>query len=117
MWRMLQHDEPEDFVIATGTSYRVRSIVQFAFDHAALDWEKHVAYDDRYERAVDPRPRRCPTEVKALVGDACKARELLGWKAETLAPELARVMVGGRPEPLRGRTSAIVYASPCSRST
>jgi GDPmannose 4,6-dehydratase len=84
MWRMLQHHEPTDFVLATGVGYSVREFAKFAFDHAELDWEKHVQYDDRYER---------PTEVDALVGDASKANDLLGWKADTLAPELARKMV------------------------
>jgi GDPmannose 4,6-dehydratase len=84
MWRMLQHDEPSDFVLATGTGYTVRDFAQFAFDHAGLDWEKHVRYDADYER---------PTEVDALIGDASKAEALLGWKAQTRAPELARVMV------------------------
>jgi GDPmannose 4,6-dehydratase len=108
MWRMLQHDEPEDFVIATGTSYSVRDFVQFAFDHAGLAWEKHVRYDPRYER---------PTEVEVLIGDASKTEKLLGWKPQVLAPELARIMVDadveqlnaeidGRKAELRGRCLA-----------
>jgi len=84
MWRMLQEDEPEDFVIATGTNYSVRDFLQFAFEHAGLDWETHLRHDDRYER---------PSEVDALIGDASKAQDLLGWKAETHAPDLARLMV------------------------
>jgi GDPmannose 4,6-dehydratase len=84
MWRMLQHDEPLDFVMATGAGYSVRDFVQFSFEHAGLDWEKYVKHDDRYER---------PTEVDALIGDAAKAQDVLGWKAATLAPELARIMV------------------------
>jgi GDPmannose 4,6-dehydratase len=84
MWRMLQHDEPTDFVLATGVGYTVRDFCQFAFDHAGLDWEKYVRYDDRYER---------PTEVDALIGDASKAQQRLGWKASVLAPELARIML------------------------
>ncbi|WP_406475389.1 GDP-mannose 4,6-dehydratase [Streptomyces sp. NBC_01615] len=84
MWRMLQHEEPTDFVLATGSGYTVRDFCQFAFDHVGLDWEKYVNYDDRYER---------PTEVDALIGDAAKAQDLLGWKARTLAPELSRLMV------------------------
>lgn len=62
----------------------MRDFCQFAFDHVGLDWEKYVNYDDRYER---------PTEVDALIGDAAKAQDLLGWKARTLAPELSRLMV------------------------
>jgi GDPmannose 4,6-dehydratase len=84
MWRMLQHEDPTDFVLATGVGYTVREFAQFAFDHAGLDWDKYVRYDDRYER---------PAEVDALVGDPSKAQELLGWKAETHTPELARLMV------------------------
>ena len=84
MWRMLQHDEPSDFVVATGTSYTVRDFLQFAFDHAGLDWEKHVKFDDRNLR---------PTEVDSLIGDPAKAATLLGWKPQVLTPELARIMV------------------------
>lgn len=84
MWLMLQHEEPTDFVVATGTSYTVRDFLQFTFEHAGLDWEKHVKYDDRYLR---------PTEVDSLVGDPSKAARLLGWKAEILPPELAKIMV------------------------
>ena len=84
MWRTLQHDEPSDYVVATGTSYTVRDFLQFAFDHAGLDWEKHVKFDDRYLR---------PTEVDSLIGDPAKAATLLGWKPQVLPPELARIMV------------------------
>lgn len=86
IWRMLQHDEPTDFVLATGVGHTVRDFAQVAFEHAGLDWEKHVRYDEAYER---------PTEVDALIGDASKAKEMLGWKAQTYAPELARIMVDG----------------------
>lgn len=84
MWRMLQADEPDDFVLATGMPYRVRDFVEAAFDHAGLDYEKYVRFDDRYLR---------PTEVDSLIGDASKAMEKLGWKAQIHAPELARIMV------------------------
>jgi GDPmannose 4,6-dehydratase len=84
MWRMLQQDEPTDFVLATGSGYTVRDFCQFAFEHAGLDWEKYVKHDPRYER---------PSEVDALIGDPSKAHDLLGWKAEKHAPELARIMV------------------------
>ena len=84
MWLMLQADEPDDFVVATGTAYSVRDFVQFSFDHVGLDWEKYVKYDDRYER---------PTEVDALIGDSSKAASVLGWKAKVLTPELATLMV------------------------
>jgi len=84
MWRMLQFDEPTDFVVATGTSYTVRDFLRFTFQHAGLDWEKHVKFDDRYLR---------PTEVDSLIGDPSKASELLHWMPEVLAPELAGIMV------------------------
>ena len=84
MWRMLQADEPGDYVVATGTSYSVGDFVRMAFEHAGLDWEKHVKFDPRYLR---------PTEVDDLIGDASKARELLGWQAQTYTPELVRIMV------------------------
>ena len=84
MWRMLQHDTPADYVIATGTSYSVRDFVSLAFDHVGLDWEKYVDHDRRYER---------PTEVDSLIGDASKAATDLGWKAQVHVPELVRIMV------------------------
>ena len=84
MWRMLQADEPGDYVVATGTSYSVGDFVRMAFEHAGLDWEKHVKFDPRYLR---------PTEVDDLIGDASKAKELLGWQAQTYTPELVKIMV------------------------
>jgi GDPmannose 4,6-dehydratase len=84
MWRMLQHPEPEDFVIATNTAYTVRDFVELAFEHAGLDWREHVRHDPRYER---------PTEVDALIGDATKAKTLLDWEPTVRTPELARIMV------------------------
>ena len=84
MWLMLQADEPDDFVVATGTAYSVRDFVQFSFEHVGLDWKKYVKYDERYER---------PTEVDALLGESSKAESVLGWKAKVLTPELATIMV------------------------
>lgn len=84
MWMMLQQDDPRDYVVATGSAYSVRDFVQFAFDHAGLDWEKHVRFDERYLR---------PTEVDALIGDASVAKSVLGWAAEVHTPDLARIMV------------------------
>jgi GDPmannose 4,6-dehydratase len=84
MWRMLQHDTPQDFVLATGTAYSVKDFVRMAFDHAELDWEKYVKYDERYER---------PTEVDALIGDASKAERELGWVPKVLPPDLVKIMV------------------------
>jgi GDPmannose 4,6-dehydratase len=84
MWRMLQHDTPADYVIATGTSYSVRDFVSLAFEHVGLDWAKYVDHDQRYER---------PTEVDSLIGDASRAATDLGWKAQVHVPELVRIMV------------------------
>lgn len=84
MWRMLQADEPDDFVIATGTSFTVRDFLQFCFERVGLEWEKYVRLDERYLR---------PTEVDNLIGDASKAASTLDWKPQTLTPDLARLMV------------------------
>lgn len=84
MWLMLQADEPDDFVIATGSEYSVKDFLQFAFAHVGLDWEKYVKFDPRYLR---------PTEVDALVGDPSKAQKILGWTPRVLPPELAAIMV------------------------
>ena len=84
MWRMLQADEPDDYVVATGTSYSVGDFVRMAFEHVGLEWEKYVKFDPRYLR---------PTEVDDLIGDASKAREVLGWQASVLPPELVGIMV------------------------
>ncbi len=91
MWRMLQHDEPSDYVLATGTGRTVREFCDAAFTHAGLDWQEFVTYDKEYER---------PTEVDALIGDATKAHEVLGWTARTHADELARLMVDADIEQL-----------------
>lgn len=91
MWLMLQTDEPDDFVIATGTSYTVRDFVEISFEHVGLDWEKYVKFDPRYLR---------PTEVDNLIGDASKAEQVLGWKPKVLTPELARIMVDADRERL-----------------
>nr|WP_202888155.1 GDP-mannose 4,6-dehydratase [Kribbella solani] len=96
MWRMLQHDTPADYVIATGTSYSVRDFVELAFEHVGLDWEKYVDHDQRYER---------PTEVDSLIGDASKATTELGWKAQVHVPELVRIMVDADLAQLTGEDS------------
>lgn len=91
MWRMLQVDEPDDFVLATGGNFTVRNFLETAFSHAGLNWEEHVKFDERYLR---------PTEVDALVGDASKAQEKLGWKATVDTEQLARIMVDADIEAL-----------------
>ena len=84
MWLMLQQEDPDDYVIATGQCHSVRDFLIEAFGYLDLDWEDHVRLDPRYLR---------PTEVTILKGDATKARDLLGWKPEVMMPELARLMV------------------------
>ena len=91
MWRILQADEPDDYVFATGIGISVREFVTIAFDHAGLDWEKYVKFDDNYLR---------PTEVDALRGDASKAHIQLGWKPTVDGRELARLMVDADIEAL-----------------
>jgi len=83
MWRMLQSDRADDYVLATGTAYSVRDFLRFCFDAVGLEWEPYVKFDPRYLR---------PSEVDALIGDPSKAERDLGWKAEVLPPELARIM-------------------------
>lgn len=92
MWRMLQAPEPDDFVLATGGNYTVRDFLSIAFEHAGLNWEEHVRFDDRYLR---------PTEVDALVGDSSKAESKLGWKATIHTPDLARLMVDADIEAMK----------------
>jgi GDPmannose 4,6-dehydratase len=84
MWRMLQAPEPDDYVVATGTAYTVRDFLTLAFEHAGLDWERHVRFDPRYLR---------PSEVDSLIGDASRARDVLGWEPKVHTPELVRIMV------------------------
>jgi GDPmannose 4,6-dehydratase len=84
MWRMLQADEPEDFVIATGEMHSVREFLDEAAGHLGMDWEKFVEFDPRYLR---------PAEVDALQGDPTKAREKLGWEPKVGFKELVRMMV------------------------
>jgi GDPmannose 4,6-dehydratase len=84
MWLMLQQEQPEDLVIATGESHSVREFVEKVFGLLSLDWERYVEIDPRYLR---------PTEVEALKGDASRARDRLGWHPEVGIDELARRMV------------------------
>lgn len=84
MWLMLQHDKPEDFVLATGETQSIREFLDYTFEYLDLDWSKFVEIDPRYFR---------PTEVNLLLGDCSKAKELLGWEAKTSCRELAELMV------------------------
>ncbi len=84
MWLMLQQENPDDYVIASGEAHSVKEFLHEAFAHAGLDWQKHVRIDPRYFR---------PTEVHALLGDATKAKERLGWTPSTSFKELVHAMV------------------------
>jgi GDPmannose 4,6-dehydratase len=84
MWRMLQQDRPDDYVIATGETHSIREFLDEAFGYAALDWHQHVEIDARYYR---------PAEVDLLIGDASKARRQLGWEPKTKFADLVRLMV------------------------
>jgi len=85
MWLMLQHDRPNDYVVATGKSYSVQEFAERVFDRLELDWHEHVEIDPRYFR---------PTEVDSLLGDATKAAEELGWKPKIDLDGLVKRMVG-----------------------
>ena len=81
---MLQHDAPDDFVLATGSTHSIRDFLNYTFNHLEVDWEPHVEIDPRYFR---------PTEVNLLLGDYSKAQEKLGWEPKTSCEELAQIMV------------------------
>ena len=84
MWLMLQQDEPDDYVIATGETHAVHEFLGEAFSHVGLDWHELVEIDPKYYR---------PAEVECLLGDASKAKQNLGWQAKTKFKQLARLMV------------------------
>jgi GDPmannose 4,6-dehydratase len=98
MWMMLQQDQPDDYVVATGIAHSVRDLVEVAFGRVGLDWEKHVRVDPQFLR---------PAEVDHLIGDASKARRVLGWEPSVdfkglvemmVDADLARVRAGGAAE-------------------
>jgi GDPmannose 4,6-dehydratase len=91
MWLMLQQNEPDDFVVATGVSHSVRQLIEIAFAHVGLEWQKYVR--------VDPALLR-PAEVEHLLGDSTKAREVLGWKPEVSFEQLVEMMVDADVERL-----------------
>ncbi len=84
MWLMMQQDEPDDYVIATGEAHSVREFVEAAFNHVNLDWRQFVEIDERYYR---------PAEVDYLLGDTRKAKQKLGWQAKIRFPDLVAMMV------------------------
>jgi GDPmannose 4,6-dehydratase len=92
MWLMLQQDQPEDYVIATGETHSVREFLEAAFAHVGLNWEKYVEIDPKYFR---------PAEVDLLIGDASKARQKLGWVPKTKLTDLVNLMVDADIKRLR----------------
>jgi len=84
MWLMLQQDKPNDYVIATGETHTIQEFCEVAFGHVGLDWQKYVEFDKRYLR---------PSEVDILIGDAAKAKRMLGWEPKIKFNQLAQLMV------------------------
>jgi GDPmannose 4,6-dehydratase len=95
MWRILQHGDGDDFVLATGETHSVREFAEAAFSHVDLDWKEFVKYDSRYER---------PAEVELMIGDASKAKKILGWEPKVRFHELVRIMVDADMELLSRKT-------------
>jgi GDPmannose 4,6-dehydratase len=83
MWMMLQQENPDDYVIATGETHSIREFLDLSFQHAGLEWEKYVEIDPKYYR---------PAEVDLLIGDASKAKKQLGWTPKTTFPKLVCIM-------------------------
>ena len=96
MWRMLQQDQADDYVVATGTTHTIRAFLDETFGHIGLDWQKHVVQDPRFLR---------PAEVDLLCGDASKARRVLGWTPKVSFRELAQMMVESDLELVRRELS------------
>jgi GDPmannose 4,6-dehydratase len=84
MWRMLQREGPQDYVVGTGEAHSVRELVEVAFAHVGLDWQKHVVSDPKFYR---------PAEVDVLIADPSKARRELGWSPRVGFAELVKMMV------------------------
>lgn len=91
MWRMLQQDKPDDYVVATGETHSVKEFLEEAFSYVGLDWKKYVEIDSKYYR---------PAEVDMLVGDASKAKNVLGWEPKVCFRDLVRLMVDADIEDL-----------------
>ncbi|MEJ5375513.1 MAG: GDP-mannose 4,6-dehydratase [bacterium] len=94
MWLMLQHEEPSDYVIATGETHSVRELVQICFSYLDLDWREHVVVDEALYR---------PAEIFELRGDSDRARRILGWEPQVGFQELVKMMVEADLQALRGQ--------------
>ena len=99
MWLMLQQDKPDDYVVATGETHSVREFLEEAFSYAGLDWQKYVVDDPRYHR---------PAEVDLLIGDASKAKRVLGWEPKVKFKELVQIMVDADMKALEKKLSGKV---------
>jgi len=107
MWLMLQQDEPDDYVIATGEAHAVHEFLGEAFSYVGLDWHKLVEIDPKYYR---------PAEVDCLLGDASKARQKLGWQPKTKFKELVRLMVNADMEAAQRNVHTNSYGGAISNS-
>ena len=101
MWLMLQHHTPDDFVIATGETHTVQSFLDLVFEQLGLDPQEHVSIDSRYFR---------PAEVNLLLGNAAKAREILGWTPQTSLRQLAQLMIDSDLELARQEAGTVSRA-------
>ena len=99
MWLMLQRDEPDDYVVATGAAHSVQDLVEAAFAHVGLDWREHVTTDSSLKRGK--------AELHNLIGDASKAREQLGWEPTLSFDELVHTMVDADVAALRRQARPI----------
>jgi GDPmannose 4,6-dehydratase len=99
MWRMLQQETPDDYVLATNETHTIQELCEVAFGHVGLDWKEFVKFDARYER---------PAEVELLIGDPAKAKAKLGWEPKTKFKELTELMVDADLAMLEGKPLHLV---------
>jgi GDPmannose 4,6-dehydratase len=97
MWMILQADEPDDYIVATGEAHTAEEFVAAAFDHVGLDWREHVRFDEEFARGGSDPP--------ALVGDPTRIRKRLGWEPQVRFDELVRMLVDADVEELRSQTA------------
>jgi GDPmannose 4,6-dehydratase len=105
MWLMLQQDQPDDYVVATGETYSIRQFLDVAFNHVNMKWQDYVEFDERYLR---------PAEVELLIGDPAKAKQQLGWEPSITFEQLVTLMVEADLKglgliPLNGHTAQSVF--------
>ena len=98
MWRMVQQDEPDDFVVSSNETHSVKELVELAFGHAGLDWEQYVVIDEKFFR---------PAEVDLLIGDSTKARTALGWEPKVDFTQLVTMMVDADLDLLSGKLNGL----------